>query len=118
MAGLGALATGLLAVGHAGVEIPLVSGLGPGGSRAVWPAAIAFTVAALAYLVVAVGLARGHRFAVPAGAVVFAVTLVGSLAPYRGPASLLGAVLGAAGLVLVGFATAGRRPPGGRQRTA
>lgn len=118
VAGLGAGATGLLAVGHAGVEIPLVSGIGPGGSRAVWPAAIAFSLAAIAYVVVAVGLARGWRWAVPAGAVVFAVTLVGSLAPYRGPASLLGALLGLVGVVVLGVAAAGRRSSAGRQRTA
>lgn len=119
LAGIGAGATALLAVGHAGVEIPLVSGLGPGGDRAVWPAAIAFGVAAVAYLTVLVGLARGRSWAVPAGAVVFAVTLVGSVTPYRGPASLLGALMGAAGVALLATAAVlRRRPSAGRRRTA
>lgn len=111
LAGIGAVATGLLAVGHAGVELPLVSALGPGGDRAVWPAAIAFSVAAASYTGVAAGLIRGRTWAVPAGVILFAATVAGALTPYRGPASLLGALFGATGLVLLGACAARRRRP-------
>lgn len=114
VAALGAAATGLLAVGHAGVEIALVTALGPGGSRPVWPAAAAFTVAAVAYAAVAVGLARRRAWAVPLATVVFGVTVLGALLPYRGVGSLVGAGIGVVGLVLLaaarGRSTAPRRP--------
>lgn len=104
----GALAVGsaLLAVGHMGVELPLVSALGPGGSRPVWPAAIAFTVAAGLHGAVSYGVARRRAWAWPLGVLVGAVTLVGAAAPFRGAGSVIGIVLAAAevGLLLTGGA--------------
>jgi hypothetical protein len=82
----GALAVGsaILAVGHMGVEIPLVSALGPGGARPVWPAAIAFTVAAGLHGAVSWGVARRRSWAWPLGVLVGAITLVGAATPFRG----------------------------------
>lgn len=104
----GALAAGsaLLAVGHAGIEIPLVSALGPGGSRPVWPAAIAFSVAAGLHGAVCYGVARRRGWAWPLGVLVGAVTLVGAATPFRGVGSVVGMVLAAAevGLLLTGGA--------------
>jgi hypothetical protein len=56
----GALAVGsaLLAVGHLGLQIPILSALGPGGTRAVVPAAIAFGISASLHALVALGVAR------------------------------------------------------------
>jgi hypothetical protein len=90
----GALAVGsaLLAVGHMGVEIPLVSALGPGGSRPVWPAAIAFAVATGLHGAVCYGVARRRGWAWPLGVLVGAVTQVGATTPLRGAGSVIGIV--------------------------
>lgn len=104
----GALAVGsaLLAVGHMGVEIPVVSALGPGGSRPVWPAAIAFAVAAGLHGAVSAGVARRRGWAWPLGVLVGALTLIGAATPFRGAGSVVGIVLAAAevGLLLTGGA--------------
>jgi hypothetical protein len=105
-----------MAVAHAGVEIPLVSGLGPGGSRAVWPAAVAFGVATVAYLAVAVGLRRRSRWSRLAGLGLFGVTVLASLVPFRGAGSVIGALLGAAGCALL--ARRSPRGPGDLQGSA
>lgn len=99
----GALAAGsaLLAVGHAGVEIPLVSALGPGGSRPVWPAAIAFTAAACLHGAVALGIARRRPWAWPLGVLAAALTLLGAAVPFRGVGSIVGMVLAGAELALL-----------------
>jgi hypothetical protein len=99
----GALAVGcaLLAVGHLGVQIPLLSTLGPGGGRAVVPAATAFTVAAILQALVAVGVARRRSWAWPLGVLVAVVTLVGAAMPFRGTISAIGMLLAAAELVLL-----------------
>jgi hypothetical protein len=102
----GALAAGsaLLAVGHAGVRIPVVSVLGPGGSDPVVPAAIAFTVAACLHGAVAYGVVRRRAWAWPVGVLVAAVTLIGAAVPFRGVGSVVGIVLAGAelGLLLTG----------------
>lgn len=102
----GALAVGsaLLAVGHAGVRIPVVSALGPGGSEPVVPAAIAFVVATCLHGAVAVGVARRRPWAWPLGVLVAAVTLIGATTPFRGVGSIVGIVLAGAelGLLLTG----------------
>ena len=99
-----------MAVAHAGVEVPLVSALGPGGNRPVWPAAIAFGTAAGLYAVVAAGLGRARRWADPAAAALFAVTLVGALVPFRGAGSVVGAAIAACGLALLAIARRGGEP--------
>jgi hypothetical protein len=91
----GALAIGcaLLAIGHSGVQIPVLSALGPGGTRAVIPAAAAFTVAAVLHALVSVGVARRRTWAWPLGVLIAAMTLLGALTPFRGVMSGVGIVL-------------------------
>jgi hypothetical protein len=99
----GALAVGcaLLAAGHSGIQVPLLSALGPGGTRAVIPAAVAFTVAAVLHAVVSVGVARRRAWAWPLGVLIAAGTLLGAAAPYRGVMSGIGIVLAGAELGLL-----------------
>ncbi len=98
-----AIATVLLTVGHAGIRIPGVSSLGPDTGRAVWPAAIAFGVASVLYLVIGVALSLRLRasWPVPGGAVLFGLTVLTALVPFRGAGSVVGAVLGVLGLGLL-----------------
>lgn len=98
LAVLGALGTAALSVGHAGVELPLLSALGPGGSRAVPPAAISFAVGAVAYAAVAIGLFAGRRWAWWAGMALYVLTLVSATTPWRGVGSAAGVALALAGL--------------------
>lgn len=99
----GALAIGsaLLAIGHLGVQLPVISRFGPGGTRAVVPAAIAFGVAACLHGAVAVGSARRRSWAWPLGVLVAGVTLIGAATPFRGAASAVGIVLAALQLGLL-----------------
>lgn len=106
LAVVGAVGCAALAVAHAGVEVPLLSALGPGGSQPVWPAAVAFSAATLAYAAVAAGLQAGAAWAWWAGMALFAVTVVGALQPFRGVGSLAGIVLGVLGLVLLALPSA------------
>lgn len=96
----GALAIGcaLLAVGHLGLQVPLLSALGPGGTRPVVPAAIAFTVAAALQALVTFGVTRRRPWAWPLGILIAAATLLGAATPFRGGISAVGIVL--AGLEL------------------
>lgn len=107
-AGLLTVGCALLAVGHAGVRLPLVSALGPGGGRAVPVAAVAFTVGAIAYGLVTRGLLLRARWAWLAGLVLGALTVVGAVQPFRGVGSAVGVALA---LVVVGAlaSPAGRR---------
>lgn len=110
-AGAAALVTvgcALLAIGHAGVRLPLVSVLGPGGDRAVPVAAAVFTVATVCYAVVTRGLLGRMRWAWPAGLVLSALTVVGAARPFRGVGSAVGIVLAAA-IVAALVSTPGRR---------
>jgi hypothetical protein len=99
----GALAIGcaLLAIGHSGVQIPVLSALGPGGTRAVVPAAVAFTVAALLHASISVGVARRRSWAWPLGVLIAAATLLGAITPFRGVMSAVGIVLAGAELALL-----------------
>jgi len=96
-----AVGSALLAVGHAGTRIPIVSALGPGGSDPVVPAAIAFAVGACLHGTVAYGVARRHPWAWPLGVLVAAVTLIGAATPFRGAGSVVGIVLAGAELGLL-----------------
>lgn len=104
LSGALAAASALLALGHSGVRIPVVSGLGPGGSDPVVPAAIAFTVAACLHGTVAYGVARRRPWAWALGVLVAAVTLLGAAVPFRGTGSVVGIVLAGTelGLLLTG----------------
>lgn len=98
---IGALGSLAMSVAHAGVTIPLFSALGPEGNRAIWPAAIAFGVGALAYAVTVYGLARRRPWSWAVGILVHGVTLVFAAFPYRGVGSLVGIVMAASGLLLL-----------------
>ncbi|CAN5816001.1 hypothetical protein BH23ACT10_BH23ACT10_00440 [soil metagenome] len=104
----GALAVGsaLLAVSHLGVQVPLLSALGPGGSRVILPAAIAFTVGAALHGAVAFGVARRRAWAWPLGILVAGVTLLGAATPFRGAGSAIGILLASLVLGLLLTATA------------
>jgi hypothetical protein len=99
---VGAAGAALLTVGHAGITVPVISALGPGGSRPVWPAAIAFAVGTAMHVAVAVVLVRSYsRWAWTAGMAVFCLTVVASLVPFRGAGSVVGAVVGLVGAGLL-----------------
>lgn len=98
---LSTIGMALMSVAHAGVEIPVVSALGPGGDQAVPPAAISFAVAAALYGLTALGLASGRSWAWALGLVVNALALVGASVPYRGFGSAVGIALTLAGLALL-----------------
>jgi hypothetical protein len=102
-----AVGTALLAIGHAGVQVPLLSALGPGGDRAVPAAAIAFAVATVLFLAVATGAFTQARWSWPLGLAVNALAVLAGLANYRGPASAVGIAIGLAVLTLL-------LAPGGR----
>lgn len=97
------LAVGCLAmaIAHAGVRVPLLDRLGPGGGDAVVPAAIAFTVATALLGVLAAGLWRQRPWAWAAGLAVHGVVLAGAAFPYRGWGSLVGIVLAGGVFVLL-----------------
>lgn len=90
-----------LAIGHSGVNVPLVSRLGPGGGRAVVPAAVAFAVATALLSVLAVGIWHRRAWAWAAGLAVHGMVLAGALFPYRGWGSLVGIVLAGSAFVLL-----------------
>jgi hypothetical protein len=91
----GALAVGcaLLAIGHLGLQVPVLSALGPGGTRPVVPAAVAFGTAAVLHGLVAVGAARRRAWAWALGVLLGGATLLGAAYPFRGVMSTVGIVL-------------------------
>ena len=99
----GALAVGcaLLAIGHLGLEVPLLSAFGPGGARPVIPAAIAFGVGAVLQGLVCSGVRRRRTWAWPLGVLVAAITLVSAATPFRGAMSAVGIALAALQLGLL-----------------
>ncbi len=101
VAAVGLIGSVLMAIAHAGVQIPLFSALGPGGGAAIPPAAAGFTVGAILYLVALVGLARRRPWAWALGLVVFALTLTSAAVPFRGVGSIAGILVGGIGLALL-----------------
>ena len=99
----GVLAAGcaVMALAHAGVEVPVVSQLGPGGDDAVWPAVIAFSVGALVLAFVAIGASRARAWAWALGLVVHALIVLGASLPFRGVGSLVAIVISVASLALL-----------------
>ena len=95
---LGCLA---MAIAHAGVEIPGLSAIGPGGDQVVIPAVIAFSVAAVLLAVLTLGLWQRRPWAWAAGLAVHGVVLAGSAMPYRGVGSLIGILLAGTAFVLL-----------------
>lgn len=90
-----------MAIAHAGVEVPLISRLGPGGGRPVVAAAVAFAVAAALLAVVTVGMLRQRPWSWAAGLVIHGVVLAGAALPYRGWGSLVAIVLAGAAFILL-----------------
>ncbi|MPZ88491.1 MAG: hypothetical protein GEU81_10525 [Nitriliruptorales bacterium] len=105
---LGAIGTALLSVSHMGVEVPLLAGLGPGGTRAVPVAAVGFAVAAVLYAGIAFGAFRQASWAWTAGLVLNALAVLSGLGNFRGAASATGIVIGVLTLIVL-------ISPGGRQ---
>ncbi|MGH8907559.1 MAG: hypothetical protein ACRD0K_13785 [Egibacteraceae bacterium] len=96
-----ALWTALLSIGHLGVDIPLISALGPGGNRVVLSAGIVFALATAVQVAIGIGLTRMRPWAWTAGVVVNALALLGGITEFRGAGSVIGMVLSAAVLVLL-----------------
>lgn len=114
VASLAAVGNALLAIAHTGVEVPLLSALGPSGG-AVPPAVVAFTVGTLLFAAIAVGLWREARWARPVGIGVAGLSILSGLGQFRGMVSAFGIVLAAVLLVLL-VLDARRESP--RQQTA
>jgi hypothetical protein len=108
LSAVSALGAALLSIGHLGVDVPLVSALGPGGDGVVPVAATIFAVGALLYAVVAWGAFAAARWAWTAGVAVNALALLGGVREYRGTASAVALALALAALVLL-LLPAGRR---------
>ncbi|MPZ74677.1 MAG: hypothetical protein GEU74_15920 [Nitriliruptorales bacterium] len=102
-----ALGCAAMAIAHAGVVVPLLSRLGPGGDDTVWPAVVAFTVGAVVLTFVAVGVSRARGWAWPLGLVVHALVVLGAAMPYRGLGSLVAIVVSVASLAVL-LSPAGR----------
>jgi hypothetical protein len=96
-----AVGTALLSVAHMGVDVPLLSAIGPGGDRAVPVAAVAFGVGALVYAVVAAGLFGRRRWAWAAGVAVSVLSIASGLGNFRGAASAAGIAVSLAVLALL-----------------
>ncbi|MGH8901806.1 MAG: hypothetical protein ACRDYA_08995 [Egibacteraceae bacterium] len=96
-----AIYAALLSVGHLGVEVPVLSALGPGGSRVVLVAGIVFAVGALVYAVIGIGLLRLHGWAWAAGVVVSALGVLSGIGQFRGAGSLVGILLSLAVLLVL-----------------
>ncbi len=79
-----------MAVAHAGVEIPLLSALGPGGNRVVVPAVVAFGIGTVLFAVLAAGLRARARWAWLAGLVISGLAIASGVMQYRGVVSALG----------------------------
>lgn len=105
---IGGVGAALLAVAHAGVEIPLVAALGPGGGRAVPVAAAVFTLGAVLMLALAAGAFARARWVLPVGALVALLAVVEGFRNYRGVASAAGIAMGLLLLLLL-------LSPGGRR---
>lgn len=105
---LGGVGATLLAVAHAGVEIPLVSALGPGGDQAVPVAAGVFAAGAVLMLALAAGAFARARWVLPVGVLVALLAVVEGFRNYRGAASAAGIALGVLLLLLL-------LSPGGRR---
>jgi hypothetical protein len=90
-----------MAIAHAGVEVPLLSRLGPGGNRAVVPAVIAFTIAAVLLFVLASGALRRQSWSWALGLLTHALVFLGAAVPFRGAGSAVAMIIAAACVALL-----------------
>ena len=88
-----ALGCAVLAIGHSGVDVPVLSDIGPGGDRAVVPAAVAFTIATVVLVFVVIGVVRQRPWSWALGVVVHALVFLGAAVPYRGVASAVALII-------------------------
>lgn len=96
-----AAGSALMAVSHAGVSVPLLAALGPGGQRALPEVAAGFAVATVLFAVVAVGAWRRRPWSWAVGLVLHGVALIAVTVPWRGPVSGAAAVVTVAALVVL-----------------
>ena len=102
LSGILALGCVVMAVAHAGIEIPVLSRFGPQGNAAVPPAVVVFSVGALIMAALVFGSLRRRAWAWAGGIAVHALVVFGALTPYRGVGSLVAVVLsGAAAAILL-----------------
>jgi hypothetical protein len=102
------LGSALLAVAHAGVEVPLLSALGPPGDDPVPVAVAIFAAGAALYAVVAAGAFAAAPWTWPLGLAVNALALASGITNYRGTASAIGIALSLLSLLFL-------LSPGGRR---
>lgn len=102
-----ALGSALLCVGHLGVDVPLLSALGPGGDGAVPIAATIFAVGTAAFGAAAWGLIRQARWAWPFGVAVHGLGVFSAVGNYRGAVSAVGLALSLGALAVL-LSPAGR----------
>src|SRR5688572_14148440 len=107
LSGVLAVGCAVMAIAHAGVEVPLLSQLGPGGNDPVWPAVIAFSIGALVLAFVAIGASRARAWAWALGLVVHALIVLFALLPFRGVGSAVAIVISVASVALL-LSRAGR----------
>lgn len=108
LAAVAATGSALLAVAHLGVELPLLSELGPGGDTVVVPAAIAFGVGTVVWAGLSIGAFRSGRWVLAVGVVFSVLSILSGAMPYRGVASGVGIALASAVLVTL-LSPSGRR---------
>lgn len=101
LTGLIAVGSALMAVSHAGVTVPLLAALGPGGQRALPEVATGFAVATVLFAVVAVGAWRLRAWAWAGGLVLHGVALIAATMPWRGPVSGVAAAISIAALAVL-----------------
>lgn len=82
LAVVGALGSGLMTLGHLGLDLPLLEAFGPG--RLLAPVAAAFAVGTVLYVVVAYAAFTLTSWAWPVALVVNAVAFLTAAFPYRG----------------------------------
>lgn len=104
VAWVAAAGAALMALAHTGVEVPLLSALGPRGG-AVPPAVAAFGIGTALFTTIAVGVARGWAWARWVGVAVSMLAVLGGVGQFRGPVSAIGIVVA---LVLGGSLLVGR----------
>ena len=98
---VGAIGSAALAVGHLGIDVPLLSALGPEGGGVVVPAAVAFLVGTVGFATVAYGAFTHARWTWTVGVVWNVLAVLAGIGQYRGVASAIGIVVALAALAVL-----------------